>query len=149
MLSSFAGFSAGLFSGEGLRRHGARAVRFALVSGAGLGLDLGLFVALSSFGAAAFGASCLSSAAAVTFVYAASVRRVFRYERQFVPAMFAAYAFYQLCGILLGSWAVSALVGAGLIPAAAKIAILPVTFSANYLFMFWLTANPQRWFRSR
>lgn len=144
MFSSLALLGSGLIS-----RHGARAIRFALVSGAGLGLDLGLFVALSSSGVAAFGASCLSSAAAVTFVYAASVRRVFRYDGGFLASMFAAYALYQLCGILLGSWAVSALVGAGLVPAAAKIAILPVTFSANYLFMCWLTADPQRWVRSR
>jgi putative flippase GtrA len=149
MLSSLAEFSSGVISGEGLRRQGARVFRFAIVSGAGLGLDLGLFIALTSFGAAAFGASCLSSAAAVSFVYAASVRRVFRYDGGFLASMFAAHSLYQLCGILLGSWAVSALVGAGVVPAAAKIAILPVTFSANYLFMCWLTANPQRWVRSR
>jgi putative flippase GtrA len=131
-----------------LRDHAARLVRFAIVSGTGLALDLIIFLLLVRC-IPAFAANIVSSSAAVTFVYFGSVRRVFRYNGRFVPAMFASYALYQLCGILLGSWVVSALVHSGLPPGLAKIAILPVTFGCNYCFMWWLTASPERWVRAR
>ena len=131
------------------REHGIRLFRFAAVSGAGLALDLILFMSLIAIGVAPFAGNMLSSAAAVTFVYAASVRRVFRHNGGFIATMFAAYAVYQLCGILIGSWAVSALIQAGAPAAFAKIAILPVTFGANYLFMCWLTSSPERWVRGQ
>lgn len=129
--------------------HVASLFRFATVSGTGLALDLVLFVAQVSAGATPFAANLLSSIAAVTFVFLASVRRVFRYDGAFLAAMFIAYSGYQLCGIVLGSVAVRALADAGLTPAAAKVAILPVTFGANYLFMCWLTSSPERWMRIR
>lgn len=132
-------------AGRNLRDHIERLFRFALVSGTGLALDLVLFLAQVSLGASGFFANALSSTAAVIFVYLVSVRRVFLYNGDFVAAMFAAYAGYQVCGIALGSWAVNFLIGAGLIPLAAKLAILPVTFGANYLFMWWLTSSPERW----
>ena len=131
-----------------LRDHAARLVRFAIVSGSGLALDLAIFLVLVRW-IPAFAANIVSSSAAVTFVYFVSVRRVFRYHGRFILAMFASYALYQLCGILAGSWAVSALVHADVAPGLAKIAILPVTFGCNYLFMWWLTASPERWVRAR
>jgi hypothetical protein len=81
----------------------------------------------------------------LTFVYCVSVRRIFRYGGQFVLPLFAAYLGYHFCGTLIVSAAISALVHAGVTPALAKIGILPVTFSMNYLFMSWLTRNRQRW----
>ena len=129
------------------REHGIRLFRFAVVSGTGLALDLLLFMALITAAVAPFVANMLSGTAAVTFVYAASVRRVFRHNGGFIATMFTAYAVYQLFGILIGSWAVSALIHAGAPTAFAKIAILPLTFGANYLFMCWLTSSPERWVR--
>lgn len=131
-----------------LRDHAGRLIRFALVSGTGLAIDLLIFLGLVQV-IPAFAANFISSCAAVTFVYFASVQRIFRYRGQFVPAMFGSYAGYQVVGILLGSWAVSALVHAGLAPAWSKIAILPVTFGCNYLFMWWLTSSPERWVRTK
>jgi len=129
---------------ESLPHHIRKVWHFGLVSGAGLILDIALFLTLLSLGVSAFLANLASSAAAVSFVYAASVRRVFRYRGRFLFGMFAAYGVYQCAGILAGSWAVQALVRLALVPAAAKIAILPVTFSANYLFMQWLTSREWR-----
>jgi len=127
--------------------HAKRLLHFAAVSGTGLALDFCLFVTLLSLGMPAFAANAMSSIAAVTFVYFASVRRVFRYDGEFHAAMFAAYAAYQACGIAAGSWAVQSLIDLGFPGAAAKLAIVPLTFTANYLFMAWLTARPERWSR--
>jgi putative flippase GtrA len=127
--------------------HALKLIHFAMVSGTGLALDFCIFVALLSLRTLPFAANAASSLAAVTFVYFASVRRVFRYGGEFQVAMFAAYAFYQACGIALGSWAVQALISLGFPGAAAKLVIVPLTFTANYLFMAWLTSNPERWSR--
>jgi putative flippase GtrA len=127
--------------------HALKLIQFAAVSGTGLALDFCLFVALLWFRVPPLAANSVSSLAAVTFVYFASVRRVFRYGGQFHVAMFATYAAYQACGIALGSWAVQSLIVAGLPGAASKLAIVPLTFTANYLFMAWLTSDPYRWTR--
>jgi putative flippase GtrA len=136
---------AGVLSLASLRFHLSRAFRYGLVSGTGLALDLSLFLTLVHSGASAFVANALSSAAALTFVYLASVRRVFRYHGQFAVELFAAYVLYHLCGTAIVSAAISELVRLGVAPALAKIAILPATFGANYLFMSWLTASRERW----
>src|SRR5690349_25009638 len=81
------------------RGHLARIIRFAVVSGTGLALDVALFVMLVTAGSAPFVGSVLSSTAAVTFVYLASVRRIFRYDGRFIPFMFAAYSLYQFLGL--------------------------------------------------
>ena len=62
-----------------------------------------------------------------------------------VCAMFAAYVVYHVCGTVLVSLAISGLLHAGVVPALAKIGILPATFTANYLFMSWLTARREQW----
>jgi putative flippase GtrA len=125
--------------------HLTKLVHFAGVSGTGLILDFCLFLALLSFRLPPFAANFASSCAAVTFVYFASLRRVFRYGGEFHASMFALYAAYQAFGIAAGSWVIQLLIGLGAPGAVAKLAIVPVTFSANYLFMSWLTSNPARW----
>ena len=127
--------------------HVRKILHFAAVSGTGLVLDFCLFVALLGLRVPPFAANAASSLTAVIFVYFAAVRRVFRYGGEFHVAMFATYAAYQACGIALGSWAVQALIALGLPGAAAKLGIVPLTFTANYLFMAWLTSNPARWSR--
>jgi putative flippase GtrA len=116
-----------------------RIVSFGLVSGVGLALDfvvftIGLNLALSVFAANLAGATC-----AVAFVYFASVRRVFDYEGRFLLELLAVYIAYQTCGVTLASIGVNLLVKLHVPAIAAKVAILPVTFSANYLFMSFLT----------
>jgi putative flippase GtrA len=136
---------AGILSLDGLRHHAARAVRFGLVSGLGLTLDVALFLTLVHAGVGAFEANVLSSAAGLTFVYCASVRRIFRYDGRFILPLFAAYVFYHVCGTLFVSWAISGVAHLGVAPAVPKVGILPATFTANYMFMIWLTARRESW----
>jgi len=132
-----------------IRWHAARALRFGLVSGIGLALDLALFLLLVRAGVDPFPANIVSSGTALTFVYCVSVRRIFRYDGRFIVPLFAAYLLYHVCGTLAVSEVVSLIVHAGLAPMLAKVGILPVTFSANYLFMSWLTRERERWVLTR
>jgi hypothetical protein len=104
-----------------------------------------MFLTLVQAGVGAFAANIVSSAAGLTFVYCASVRRIFRYDGRFIVPLFAAYVFYHVCGTLFVSWAISCVVHLGVAPAIPKIGILPATFTANYLFMSWLTGHRERW----
>ena len=128
-----------------IRWHLGRAFHYGLVSGMGLALDIALFLVLVGAGVGPFAANLVSSGSALTFVYLASVRRVFRYDGHFIVPLFAAYALYHVCGTLAVSWVISALVHAGIAPAMAKVGILPVTFATNYVFMSWLTRKRERW----
>ena len=128
-----------------LREHAARALRFGIVSGMGLAIDFALFLTLIHANAGAFAANVISSGAGLTFVYCASVRRVFRYDGRFIVPLFAAYVLYHLCGTLAVSWAISGLVRLDVAPAFAKVGILPATFTANYVFMSWLTRRREGW----
>jgi putative flippase GtrA len=118
----------------------ARLAKFAVVSGLGLGLDVLAFCLLLGLGAAPFQANAAGASAAVTWVYFASVRRIFRYGGRSLRGRFAAYAAYQMAGIAAASWAVGGMVHLlGVQPLIAKLAVTPLTFLANYLFMAWLT----------
>jgi putative flippase GtrA len=140
----------GTLSHDGLRSHAARALRFGSVSGLGLALDVALFLTLAHAGVSAFEANVVSSGAGLTFVYCASVRRIFHYDGRFIVPLFAAYVTYHVCGTLVVSWVISRVVHLGVAPGIPKIGILPATFTANYMFMSWLTAHRDRWIlRSR
>src|SRR5207253_5792511 len=127
-----------------IRWHVRRALRFGLVSGAGLAIDLTLFLALVRAGVGPFAANILSSATALTFVYCVSVRRIFHYDGRFIVPLFAAYVLYHVCGTLAVSAVVSALVHACVAAGLAQVGILPAAFIANYLVMSWLTGNRER-----
>lgn len=124
-----------------LRAAMAKVMRFALVSGVGLALDVGLFLALNAAGMRAGYANLVSAAVAVTFVYFVSTRRVFNYDGRFLLALFWVYFAYQALAVAAASWAVDALVAMELAPLLSKGLILPVTFSANYLVMDFLTKS--------
>jgi putative flippase GtrA len=117
----------------------AKVVRFGVVSGVGLGLDVCIFLALSALNVRAGIANFVSASVAVTFVYFASTRKVFRYQGQFLFRLFLAYLVYQVIAVALASGAVDGIAGLGALPIVAKLLILPVTFSSNYAFMAWLT----------
>jgi putative flippase GtrA len=119
--------------------HLPKLLSFALISQIGLALDVGLFVLLAHFGLRAGCANAVSASVAVTFVYFLSTKRVFEYAGRFLLSLFLLYAAYQAAAIVAASWAVDAIVGVGVLPVLAKGLILPVTFSANYLFLDFLT----------
>jgi glycosyltransferase involved in cell wall biosynthesis/uncharacterized membrane protein len=118
---------------------------FGAVSGLGWTLDFLVFTLLVQTGADPAAANAVGASLAVTWVYFASVRRIFRYGGDSRRSRFAAYAVYQVVGITAASAAVSGIV---LLTAAhplfAKLAVTPVTFLANYLFMSWLTSGGDR-----
>jgi len=114
---------------------------FAFVSGLGLAIDFAIFLLLVALSLSPLAANAVSGSCAVTYVYFASVRRIFSYQGTFLFGLFLAYLVYQIAGVTAASFAVSFLASHFMAPALAKVAILPVTFSANYLFMSLLTRN--------
>ncbi len=116
-----------------------RILKFGIVSGIGLGLDFVIFALLIAAELSPFAANLVSGTCAVTFVYFASVRRIFTYRGSFLLRLFLAYLVYQAAGVTAASVAVGMFVEHGVDPLISKLLILPVTFSANYLFMSWLT----------
>lgn len=124
-----------------LRGHLGRLALFAAASGTALAIDFLLFLAFLAGGTTAGYANLLSGTAAVSFVYFASVRRIFAYRGRFLLGLFVAYLAYQSAGVGLASWAVASLAAAQVPPLLAKLMILPVTFPANYAFMSLLTAR--------
>ena len=120
-----------------------RIVSFAGVSGAGLCLDYLIYTLLCSGGMTPGLANLISAATAVTFVFAVSVRRIFTGGDRRMTRLFSLYVVYQIVAVSLASYAVelatNALDGRFLL---GKTAILPVSFTANYLFMSWLLSPP-------
>jgi hypothetical protein len=114
---------------------------FAAVSGAGLAGDILIFLGLIEIGLPPLVANALSATCAVTWVYFASVKRIFRYRGEFLIVLFFAYVAYQVAAIAAASGTVEFLARTGMRPLTAKLVILPVTFGANYAFMAWLTRS--------
>lgn len=112
---------------------------FAAVSGAGLAADILIFLGLMRIGLPALLANAISASCAVTWVYFASINRIFRYQGEFLIALFFAYVVYQVAAIAAASGAVELLTRGEMRPLAAKLVILPITFTANYVFMASLT----------
>jgi hypothetical protein len=129
------------------RRRGQRAawqrvsgiVMFAAVSGSGLAADILIFLGLIKIGLPALLANAISATCAVTWVYFASVKRIFSYKGDFLITLFFAYVAYQVAAIAAASGAVELLARTEMRPLTAKLVILPITFTANYAFMAWLT----------
>ncbi|MEA2282699.1 MAG: hypothetical protein QOK21_3306 [Solirubrobacteraceae bacterium] len=118
-----------------------RIVKFAGVSGAGLCLDYAVYTLLCSTGLDAGLANLVSAACGVTFVFLASARHIFEGGDGFMLRLFALYAAYQVVAIALASGAVHEATGLfGGRYLLGKTAILPFSFTANYLFMSWLFA---------
>lgn len=124
--------------------HITKIAKFAVVSGTGLGLDFAVFLTLIWTGISPFAANSVSGACAVTFVYFASVRRIFSYAGRFLLGLFLAYLLYQAIGVTAASVAVAFLSERFATPAVSKLLILPITFTANYLFMALLTRRGRK-----
>ena len=112
-----------------------RILRFAVISGTGLALDYALYAALCSGGVTPGVANALSAAVAVTFVYLVSGRHVFAASGRDLKRLFWAYVLWQAVAVPLASVAVelatNALDGRYIL---GKTVVLPLTFTANYLF---------------
>jgi putative flippase GtrA len=122
-----------------------RIIKFAGVSGAGLCLDYAVYSLLCASGVDAGWANLVSASLGVTFVFVVSARRIFAGSDRFLLALFAIYAGYQLLAVSAASWLVGEathlLDGRYLI---GKTLVLPLSFTANYLFMSWLFGARRR-----
>jgi putative flippase GtrA len=123
-----------------------RIVKFAGVSGAGLCLDYAVYSLLCASGVAAGWANLVSASLGVTFVFVVSARRIFAAsDEHFMLGLFAVYALYQVCAVSAASWLVGEathlLDGQFLL---GKTLVLPLSFTANYLFMSWLFGAKRR-----
>ena len=133
---------------------------FALVSGCGWLIDVGLTMFLVSLGTPPFWASIAGAGVAVTFVYVVSVHAIFDAGGKVGVGGFPYYVVWQVCAIAAAS-ALVALLTHGLLPlaagtldrlshenhtgvltmaaGAAKALVTPLTLVANFLFIKWLT----------
>jgi hypothetical protein len=122
-----------------------RILKFAGVSGAGLCLDYAVYSLLCASGVAAGWANLASASLGVSFVFAVSARRIFAASERFLLGLFAVYALYQLAAVSAASWLVGeathVLDGRFLL---GKTLVLPLSFTANYLFMSWLFGARRR-----
>lgn len=110
--------------------------RFGVVSGLGWLMDFGVFTALVTAGVWPAPANVAGALLAITFVFAVSTRRVFQVEGGFAWRKFATYLAYQAVQIALFSALIQVLtLRAGLPAPVAKMAVTPVTFYTNFLFM--------------
>jgi hypothetical protein len=123
-----------------LANHARDIFKFAVVSAAGLALDFGIFIGLLAVDFLPFAANSVSATCAVSFVYFASVRRIFRYRGRFLFGLFLAYVAYQAIAVAAASLGVAWLAAYVAAPVA-KVLILPLTFGANYAFMSVLTGR--------
>jgi putative flippase GtrA len=122
-----------------------RLLQFAAVSGTGLALDYAIYTALCAGGMPAGWANLISATAGVTFVFFASARRIFFAPHRNLHRRFGVYLLYQAVAVTAASWAVGAATaafeGRYLL---GKTVILPLSFTANYLFMGWLLSTRER-----
>jgi putative flippase GtrA len=122
-----------------------RIVKFAGVSGAGLCLDYAVYAALCASGVPAGWANLASAGLGVTFVFLVSARHIFGSADGFLLGLFAVYAGYQVLAVSAASWLVGEathlLDGRYLL---GKTVVLPLSFTANYLFMSWLFGARRR-----
>jgi putative flippase GtrA len=141
--------------------------RFGVVSGLGLLLDFCIGVGLREAGVPAFAANLCGAAVAVTFVFFASLRRVFDSSPASKLRAYVLYVGFQALAVPLASMVIHALVPAaawvlGHVPEGvpwsavlrerasvhfffAKVGFTPVTFYTNFLFMGWLLTGKVRW----
>jgi putative flippase GtrA len=137
----------------------ARVHAFALISGIGWLIDFALFNLLAATGMSLFLANLVGAGVAVSLVFVAGQRFIFRDSRTSLPFAIAAYIAWNIAAILLASQAVAvlgqllaapalmvrarnALSSLGLaldplylVPPLAKVAVTPVTMYLNYLAM--------------
>lgn len=120
---------------------------FAIISGLGWLIDVGVTMGLVQFGMTPFIASFAGAAIAVSFVYVVSRLVVFQINQLGSVTDYTIYVVWQIFAITVASFLV-AMIGGVLAPhvgalalatGVGKVLVTPLTLAANYLFMRWLT----------
>lgn len=119
---------------------------FAVISGIGLAIDLGLYLAAIHFAGLAPGyANAVSGVAAIAFVFSVSARFIFKSDGRFLFSKFLAYLAYQALSVTIYSWVIEFLFLHGLASALlAKAIVTPMSFSTNFLFTWFLLRRRSR-----
>lgn len=128
---------------------------FAVISGLGWCLDMGLTVGLVELGLAPFWGSAVGAATAVSAVYVASRLLLLGDRRIGATREFGLYVVWQIAAISAASAVVAILAHAlspvladlaaagpdplALAAGVAKAVVTPLTLLANFLFLRWLT----------
>ena len=117
----------------GTRSFIRRLLSFTLGSGLGLLVDVGGFTALTIAGVAPGLANVISSSASVVVVYGFVTRRTF--QARLHPVTFLCFATWYAGNIAATSLAIQILVDqVAPLPALWKLALVPLSFTANFLF---------------
>ena len=133
---------------------------FAVISGIGWLIDLGVTVLLVAAGMMPFAASVTGSVCAVSYVFVISQLMVFETGRQVRYEHYGRYMIWhaltipvasglvaalgsQLVGVagMIGAYASGGLDAVAIATGMAKVMITPVTLVANFLFMRWLVED--------
>ncbi len=103
----------------------------------GLSLDIATFLSLThGAGVLPFWANIVGGALASTFVYYATVRRIFAYQGRFLMTKWLAYVGYICVALLVASALVQLIVSAWMMmPLVAKLMLVPVQFFLNYFVL--------------
>lgn len=121
-----------------------RVLKFVGASGAGLALDFAVYAVLNELGLRPGLANLVSAACGVMLVFGLSAHTIFEGGQGFLGRLFLIYVAYQVLAIALASVAVdgmTSLFGGAYL--AGKLAVLPATFGANFVFTSWLL-RPRR-----
>ncbi len=113
-------------------------LRFGLVSGIGWLVDFALFALLTRAGTPVALANFVGASTAVTYVFFASLRPIFRYGGRYAGRKLLLYWTYQALAVTAASWLIHAVSALGVAPLLSKVLVTPLTFVANFLFMRWL-----------
>ncbi|WP_426345325.1 GtrA family protein [Alcaligenes sp. HNGD-HTN06] len=120
-------------------------MRFGLVSGFGWLIDFVLFTTLTSIQTPVWLANIIGATTAVTFVFFASIKRIFQYDGHYLIKNLVVYLIYQVIAILLASFIIDLITSIAQIkPIYSKIIVTPFTFYANFQFMSYLTTGKLR-----
>lgn len=120
-------------------------LRFGFISGVGWAMDFSLFALLGLIGTPLWLANFLSASIAVSFVFFASVRRVFRYNGEYILRSLVAYVIYQVVAIFIASVIIDIISSEFTIPSLiSKLLVTPFTFYANFQFMSIITTGKFR-----
>lgn len=120
--------------------------RYGIVAGGSWIIDTGvLYVLAQCFKFPVFLSSIAGVLCGACFNYFFSTHLIFDSGKVFCWRKLGFFIAYILVTMLLWSAIITWLVGCGLWIVAAKVAIVPITFYTNFLFMGWLQEGRPRW----
>ncbi len=123
-----------------MKNHLIRIIKFGLISGFGLIIDIGLYMILINSGMFVRSSSAIGSFFAIVFVYTfSSFILTSQHNRNKIKFFY--WAAYQALSIVIFSNIVVYLFLLGMSPIESKLTTIPVSFMFNYLFINLILKN--------